>query len=221
MEMKRLIIICEGQTEQEFCKDVLYSYFLDLGIILSTTLPRKSHGGIVRWQALKYQIEKHLLQDPTVRVTTFIDLYALPTDYPNFDITNIDDMEKGMHNSVDTKLANRFIPYIQRHEFEGILFCDVKVFKNNFEVLECDFVEIENIINTHPNPENINTGRSTAPSKRLEKNIKGYDKIVYGACLASEIGLTTIRQKCPRFNNWLIELENIVNGTKTIPTTST
>lgn len=25
--MNRLIIVCEGETEQEFCKDVLASYF--------------------------------------------------------------------------------------------------------------------------------------------------------------------------------------------------
>jgi hypothetical protein len=40
--MKRLIIICEGQTEVEFCKDVLFKHFISKGIILQTPLIKKS-----------------------------------------------------------------------------------------------------------------------------------------------------------------------------------
>lgn len=32
---------------------------------------------------------------------------------------------------------------------------------------------------------------------------------IYGAMLAEEIGLANIREKCPRFNTWIENLETI------------
>lgn len=149
-------------------------------------------------------------QEKDVYVTTFIDLYALPSDYPNFDISNVGMIEQGMKANIDNSLNYRFIPYIQRHEFECFIFSSIDVLRRNFTFLEANFSEIEKVMQLHPNNlEDINNSPETAPSKRLLNNIKGYNKIVYGACLASEIGLTIIRQKCPRFNEWIEKLENI------------
>lgn len=41
--MKRIIIICEGQTEKEFCADVLYPFFLERSILLQCPLIKKHH----------------------------------------------------------------------------------------------------------------------------------------------------------------------------------
>lgn len=51
--MKRIIIICEGHTEKEFCKTVLASYFQSKNIYIQTPLIKKSKGGIVKWEELK------------------------------------------------------------------------------------------------------------------------------------------------------------------------
>ena len=51
--MKRVIIVCEGQTEQEFTKDVLVPHFSSLGIFLVFPTILKSGGGIVTWSKLK------------------------------------------------------------------------------------------------------------------------------------------------------------------------
>jgi hypothetical protein len=75
--MKRIIIICEGETEQEFCKDVLYPYFLKRNILIEHPTIKKSGGGIVAWESLKKQINNHLIQDKQVFVTTLIDYYGL------------------------------------------------------------------------------------------------------------------------------------------------
>ena len=40
----------------------------------------------------------------------------------------------------------------------------------------------------------------------MKSAVKGYDKVVYGACLASDIGLMTIREKCVLFNEWIEKL---------------
>ncbi len=224
--MKRIIIIGEGQTEQEFCNDVLQPHFNKLYIYLDNPVIKKTHGGIVNWEALKFQIETHLKQDKTAIVTTLIDFYGIHKNhkYPNWEeAKNINDkndsmqlMEVGMLNDITTDLQSRFIPYIQLHEFEALLFSDLKVFNDNFERKEfLNYEYLEATIHEFSNPEMINDGPTTAPSKRLSKIIKGYYsenenmKVIYGSLLAQGIGLSKIRIKCPRFNQWITKLENI------------
>ena len=217
--MKRIIIICEGPTEKEFCKDVLYSYFLTKGIYIQTPLIKKSAGGIVPWKTLKKQIENHLLQDKEAIVTTLIDYYGIPEkfQFPEWEKAHqtndkekrMDILEAGMKASISEEINSRFIPYIQLHEFEGLLFNDIKVFNN--QIPEKDFIDKAELIKTikeYPNPEMINDTPNNAPSYRLSRLINGYSKIVYGAIMAEEIGLEKIREKCPRFNQWVINLES-------------
>lgn len=218
--MKRIIVIGEGQTEQEFCNDVLQPHFNKLEIYLENPVIKKTHGGIVNWEGLKFQIETHLKQDKTAIVTTLIDYYGIHKHhkYPNWEdaksMTNKNDamqlMETSMSNDITNGLQNRFIPYIQLHEFEGLLFSDLKVFDDNFE--KGEFLNYDYLVATirdFGNPEMINDGSETAPSKRLSKIIKGYSKVNYGSLVAQEIGLLKIRGKCSRFNEWIIKLENI------------
>jgi Domain of unknown function (DUF4276) len=68
--MKRIIIVNEGQTEQEFCKDLLTPHFFSKNTIIYHPTIKKTGGGIVAWETLKLQIETHLKQDQTAFVTT-------------------------------------------------------------------------------------------------------------------------------------------------------
>ena len=79
--MKRIIIICEGQTEQEFIKATMQHYFASKGIYLQTPLIKASRGGIVNWNKLKQEVETHLKTDKTAIVTTLIDYYGLYTKH--------------------------------------------------------------------------------------------------------------------------------------------
>lgn len=214
--MKRMIIICEGPTEQEFCKDVMTNYFMTKNIAIEHPTIKHSNGGIVSWNTLKKQIIMHL-NERDCFVTLLIDYYRIKDSY-NFpgwiaskNITNIYDrmhfLFDKMSLDLDEELRPRFIPYIQLHEFEALLFSDISVFNRNFTSDELDFHSLEQAIKNVETPEEINNGPATAPSERLKKAIKGYDKVVYGACLASEIGLDTIREKCQLFNEWIEKLE--------------
>jgi hypothetical protein len=219
--MKRIIVICEGETEQEFCKDVLQPYFLARQILIAHPTIKKSGGGIVAWEILKKQIETHLKQEPTAFVTTFIDYYGLNGDknkFPEWEAAKaivdknkrMDFLEQAMSVTIDESLRFRFIPYLQLHEFEGLLFNNIEVFKSEIAQHEfSNYNKLVNVINNYPNPELINEGKYTAPSKRLMQLIIGYNKPVYGAILAEKIGLTRIRNKSPRFNQWLNDLENV------------
>ena len=96
------------------------------------------------------------------------------------------------------------IPYIQLHEFGGLLFSDVNAFMESFSEDEIDMNVLMEAANSFENPELINDSPLTAPSKRLEKAIVGYSKVLYGNYLAMDIGLDTIRNKCPLFNECLL-----------------
>ena len=224
--MKRIIIICEGQTEQQFCNDVLQFHFNSKNIYIHYPTIEKTGGGIVNWEALKFQKTKKKKKDPTAIVTTLIDFYGIHAHhkYPFWEQAKqqadksigMNIMEQGMKDNLPPELQNRFIPYIQLYEFEALLFSDITVYQNNFEDNEfLDYSYLEQTINSNPNPETINDSPETAPSKRLARIIKGYysdndnHKVLYGSLLSHDIGLLKIRAKCHRFNQWMTKLENI------------
>lgn len=217
--MKQVIIICEGQTEQEFCKKTLYPHFLSLGIQVQYPLIKQTGGGIVAWSVLKKQINGHL-REKNAFVTTLIDYYGTHEkhNFPNWEErvkyvdknARMDFLEQGMKEDIADEVRFRFIPYIQLHEFEGLLFNNIGVFERNFSPTEItDIAELRNIIADYPNPELINDSPITAPSKRLIRLILSYNKLVYGNIIAEEIGLSNIRRKSPRFDAWLSKLEKI------------
>ncbi len=219
--MKRITIFCEGPTEQEFCKKTLYPYFLNKQI----SLEWKNWEGIKNWQRIKLDIETLLKHDKTCLVSTFLDYYGIHTkhDFPNWEqahtqfVTNksqrLDFIEQQMQLHIDSNLQNRFLPYLQLHEFEALLFIDEQKFCSQFT--DSDFhkngkQELTSIFENYSNPEDINDSRNTSPSHRLkEKIICGWHKIVYGNIIAQVMGLEAIRAKCPRFDEWIIKLENL------------
>lgn len=220
--MKRIVIICEGQTEQEFCSKMLSNHLSSYDVFIQAPRIKRSHGGIVHWDQLKKQVELTLRTEPQSFVTTLIDYYGLYDKYkfPGWDEAEtiadknerMDFLESQMKADIDESLRHRFIPYLQLHEFEGLLFCKADVFTQLVPERELvGLQELEKVIAQNPNPEMINNTRETSPSHRLERIIAGYHKIVYGNILAETIGLPTIRTKCPRFNHWLTTLESLNN----------
>lgn len=216
--MKRIIIVCEGETEQAFCKTVLSPHFAPKGIFIETPLIKHSNGGIVRWSILKRQIEHHLSEN--AYVTTLIDYYGLYSkqEFPQWgEAERIADkaqrmtfLEQAMLTAITDDIRFHFIPYIQLHEFEGLLFHSFDIFKKT--IPSNDLVGIEELKTTlseFTNPEMINTCKETSPSHRLKRIIRGYNKVVYGDILAESIGLNQIRAKCPRFNDWITTLEKL------------
>lgn len=218
--MKRVIIICEGETEKEFCTTILAPYFSKQQISIQPPLIKKSMGGIVKWKDLKKQIENHLKNDTDACVTTLIDYYGLYSKYqfPKWEVAEsepdknirMDILENGMMESIPEEIQYRFLPYIQLHEFEGLLFNEEKYFHEQIPTKELvETEELSEIFRSYENPEMINNNREKSPSHRLERIIKGYDKIVYGNILAEAIGLENIKSKSPRFNNWINNIEKI------------
>ncbi|HVA97509.1 MAG TPA: DUF4276 family protein [Bacteroidia bacterium] len=216
--MKRVIIVCEGETEREFCKNVLAPHLIHHNIFIQAPLIKRSMGGIVRWSILKKEIETHL-QESNVIVSTLIDYYGLYQKY-NFpewvkgeSIVNKNDRMDFLENSMKEDIADtiqyRFIPYLQLHEFEGLLFNDIQLFYDHVPKAELvGIAELKKTFADYDNPEMINNNRDTSPSHRLKRIIKGYNKPLYGHYFAEAIGIDQIRAKSPRFDKWV---EKIIN----------
>ena len=216
--MKRIIIICEGRTEIEFCKRVLRSHFCVLNIEIQCW----SIGGNISWGKLKNKIMATLKRDTTAYVTTFIDLYGLykPELFPNWDnaiplkrdpYQRVEKLEQGMADALDDNVKYRFIPNFILHEFEGLLFNELSHFEAEFD--EKDFknkAELVSVLTHFTNPELINETKETSPSHRLTDVIfNNFKKIKNGPSLAKSIGLDKIRQKSKHFNEWISKLESI------------
>ena len=149
-----------------------------------------------------------------------VDYYALPKDWPGRDVPSqwkttqkVEAVQNGMLNEVSEIMGDdfdrrRFVPYVMMHEFEAMLFSDCDSFGRSigFDALIPD---LQTIRDQFPNPEDIDDSKVTAPSKRIEKLIKEYEKPIMGNVAILEIGLESIRSECPNFSTWLNQLEDL------------
>lgn len=109
--------------------------------------------------------------------------------------------------SGDSLLEENFIPYIQLHEFEALLFSDIAVIDRVLSVgRKSKYAELADIRKQY-DPEDINTRPTTTPSKRLKQLCPRCSKTMEGMVIAERIGLPAIRNCCPHFDGWLRELE--------------
>ena len=216
--MKRLVIVCEGPTENEFCNDVLLPALLKFGICVEAPLIKRSQGGIVSWHSVRQQILMHLHENETY-VTLLIDYYGIKDShaFPGWeDGKKIADKTSRMRflfgrmaADIPEEIRNRFIPYMQLHEFESLLFSDINVISQSFDKDEADIARLQRAVDEFDTPEDINSRRDLAPSKRLMSAIPSYDKVVFGSCLAHDIGLEKILSMCPLFREWYGQITSI------------
>ncbi|MFZ3132106.1 MAG: DUF4276 family protein [Desulfosporosinus sp.] len=106
-----------------------------------------------------------------------------------------------------------FIPYIEMHEFESMLFANPRAYQG-YGVTKEQVDAITKIKETFETPEHINNSYETAPSKRLMKSICGYEnlKVSHGSIYAGMIGVETIRKECRHFDSWIVKLEELAKA---------
>ena len=222
--MIRLYIVCEGQTEEEFVNNLLFGHLTSLNVhpipIIIGKTGRK--GGNVEYQRLRTNIRNSLRQENACYCTTLIDYYGLPSSFPGKSESKTKNVlsdiagtfsasfENALKVDIGENSMRRFIPYVQLHEFEALLFSDPASFAVviNRPHLRDEFEKINSKFAT---PEHINDSPHTAPSKQVIGLFPGYErqKPLLAVLAALEIGLPKIRQECPLFNDWLTKLENL------------
>lgn len=214
--MIRVHMFCEGQTEDTFVREVLRPHFDRLNIFVNSIILRTSKerkGGVVSYGKVKHQVVQKCKQDSTAFVTTLIDYYALPADFPVFaktadSIANVKAAIAAIQ--ADIGQAN-FIANLAAHEFEGFLFSAPEAFGDWFDN-EDAVAELTKIRGQFATPEHINDGPQTTPSKRILKVCEDYDKVAHGSLIGLDIGLDVIRRECPLFNSWVTQLEALGVG---------
>lgn len=219
--MIRLNITAEGFCEERFVTDILRPHFLDFNIyveVRKVLTNRKLHkrGGIVGYHKFKNDVTQWFKECPDVYHTTFIDLYGLSTDFPGHNTTRhlqaynrVSEMERLLSQDL---AFHKFIPYIQLHEYETLLFSNTKEMEDWLSLYNnipnnC-FTSIRDAMEDR-NPELINEGIKTAPSKRILNICNSYDKVNDGILILKEIGLKKLREECSHFNDWITKLENL------------
>lgn len=220
----RLHVTAEGQTEQSFAMKVLSMHLIDFAVIvdsravLTSKDNRTNHsfrGGMTTYQKAKDDILTWMKEDDHAecRFTTMFDLYRLPDDFPGYEQSkSINDpylrvmvIERELAKDIDDY---RFIPYIQLHEFEALIFADPQ--KMDWEYMDHDvaIAHLKQVVEEcyDGNPELINNGPETAPSKRILREIAEYDKVTSGVSIVEKIGVPTLCSKCTHFGEWIKHL---------------
>ncbi len=225
--MARLYLFAEGQTEQTFAGTVLTPHLTNFEVymhppVLIAHAKKKGivhRGGGRNYAPMKNDIRRFLAQekDGNVFFTTMIDLYAIPADFPR--LTEAESLRhlpyervKALENAFANDIADcRFVPFIQLHEYEAYLFTDPTQFEYFFSLREKQISALKAIADSYESPELINDGPHSAPSKRIIAEISDYtnQKAIVGPQMLELIGLDAIRNKCPHFNSWISNLENL------------
>ena len=229
MKAKIIHILCEGPTEQGFVNEVLRKNKKKKGVtsvksvIVSTNKKLNAKGGMSSYTHARtdLNIMRQLNPDSSFEshiFTTMFDFYALPNDFPGYEeakeivepYARVNALEQSLSNAVNDK---RFIPYIQLHEFEALLFCGIEYIAKMYPKCKSRCEQLTKELQKAGNPELIDNGPTTAPSKRIIKAIEGdnkykYNKPATGKSVTKEIGIDILRAKCPHFNEWIELLIN-------------
>ena len=202
--MIRLAVSVEGQTEEEFVNGSLAPHLLRNNIYVTPVLigrarRRAKAGGRVSIDMLANEMQH--LNKSFDAVTSLVDFYGFRGKGSKLPI----DLVEAISNRISQFDERSVLPYVQLHEFEGLLFSRVEAFGQLLP--DAPVAELKSIRSEFDTPEDINDHPETAPSKRLETLIPSYRKTLHGPLLALEIGLGTMRKECPRFDAWLGKLE--------------
>lgn len=209
--MIRLSISVEGPTEEEFVKGVLAPHLRVHGVETQPILIGRARGtgvggGNVSVGRLASEMV-NLFRSYDV-VTSLVDFYGFKDKGGN----SVEDLEKLLRQNIERKVGwtdEKVLPYVQMHEFEGLLFSDVTVFSSLQGIQPGTVERLRGIREQFTTPEDINDHEHTAPSKRLKGAIPQYRKGLHGPLVAMELGLGRIRMECPRFNLWVMRLESL------------
>ena len=220
--MIRLHIVCEGPTESAIVKNILRHHLVTFGVGVTAPMigTAGKKGGDVTLQRIRENVRDCLLKDRDSYCTTFVDYYGIDSNFPGkkeaASVSQLSDKQsavceafaRALAETLDEGPMRRFIPYVQMHEFEALLFSDPGQLALQLRRpdLAPPFRAIRHDFET---PEHIDDDPLTAPSKRIQKLFPRYRKVQMGERAAKAITLDRIRAECPLFSAWLDRLENL------------
>jgi hypothetical protein len=217
--MKRALVLAEGPTEERFIKDVLREHFwaIDLDVaptVVSTKRVRTGtafRGGITSFGKFENDARRLLGTAGSALVTTMIDYYRLPADFPGMatrPVAKAIDRVKHVEGSIRSHFGNPqyFFPYLSVHEFEALLFCSPDELARALTQPEAAH-RFAAERNGYATPEEINERPGFSPAERIRAISPSFQKTLHGPSVTKRVGLERLRADCPHFNQWITELE--------------
>ena len=227
MKYNILHILCEGQTEERFVKEVLSPYLLQFNIypkpiLLLTSKKKNARGGMLSYAQAKRDLtilQKQFRDNNSEHhmFTTMFDYYALPDDFPGVEeSTEIQDVRNRI-SFLEDKFAEElgrgaFIPYIQLHEFEALLFVDIIRLQTEYPLSGERIRKLKEETDIYGDPEMINNSPDTAPIKMIIAALAQdyhYNKVQSGATVTSAIGIEALLENCQHFKEWIENIKRI------------
>ncbi len=180
-----IIILCEGQTEERFVKEIISEKFNCVQPKIIMTRSGKE-GGSVTYDSFIDQCKKHLKNKQVDLLITMFDFAGLPKSW--FNNSYSDKCPKKLNERIKKDLKDeRIFPVWMMHEFEIIAFINTNI--------TCDVIgndkyksALDNVIkNCNHDPEKIND--NNYPSHRLKNIYNEYQKIIDGISIAKKLGI--------------------------------
>ena len=198
---------------------MLYPHLLSHAkVIISTLVVTKRvkrgpdfKGGVNSYRQVQRDLMRLLGDTSAAKITTMLDYYALPTDFPGHatapaspPAARVEHLETAFATDISDQ---RFVPYLSQHEFEALLFVDPGSARWVYDSTDV----VSALLNVRSEfagqPELINNGALTAPSKRVEAIFPTYQKPLHGPLASAAAGLGALRASCPHFGQWVSTLE--------------
>lgn len=217
---KKVLVLVEGQTEEGFVKRVLGPYLSTKQIFLIPTIIKTKRevrgpdhkGGVNSYEQVKKDLRPLFYDTSADIVTTMIDYYALPSDFPGYNsrpdgtcFQRIEFMENQFSTDIN---QTKFLPYLQLHEFEALVFASEDKLPIAFVNKNREIQQVSEVNNEFASPEEINEKPNFAPSKRLKSIFPEYQKTFHSQLILSQTNIDDLRTKCEHFNSWLTKLES-------------
>jgi hypothetical protein len=220
----RLLLLVEGQSEMAFVRDTLASHLAGFGvhavpIVMRTKLTAQGgwkQGGIGNWAVINRNL-RSLLRDTSSYVSTMLDFYGLPDDFPgkgellgSSDVyAAVEKLERRFAEEVNSP---RFVPFLTLFEFEALVFALPRAVAEHFGLPRLEHV-LQGIVDDATSPELIDGGENTHPKRRLVELIDfpdaAYEAKSDGPMIVQQIGIPAIRAACRHFDAWVGQLESL------------
>jgi len=205
-----IVVVCEGETEETFVRRVLS------GRLTQKTLKPSCLGGIEPngYKKLVGAVRQWLRTKGITHVTTMIDLYKLPSDFPRKTQAHSDPYKKV--RSLEQALAEeiqdaRFIPYIMLHEFEALLLTKtgLEIIRKRARVGKNDrsWKELQRDLARVRKPEMLNDGANSHPSARIKAIWPRFKKTTDGVGILEQVPWEELCAACRHFGDWIRKLE--------------
>jgi hypothetical protein len=221
LTVRKVLILVEGQTEERFVKDVLQPHLWTRDVHLEPKIVTTKRvkvgpqfkGGVSTFHKVDSDIKRLLGDSDAALVTTMLDYYGLPDDFPgkeNLKGLNSLDRAKELETALEAHFdaGPKFRANLTIHEFEAFLFSSPAALAQVMNLPSYQS-RLDSIRNQFPTPEEINDNPSTTQSARVVNLFPGYRKRLHGSLTAGRIGLDTIRRECAHFNGWVTKLESV------------